>query len=125
MASMDIVDAKIAAAEARTDTKFTEVLAELKLINQRMDHVEKSTTGLRSNIWGAALAAVGLSVGALAYGGQMFGIGMQASDVAGKAAIDATRPAMDAIQRDNQRQSRQIDRMHSDIQSILKAVQNR
>ena len=95
----DLVDAKIAASEARTDAKFAElrgdmragfsdirtefasILGEIKEmradIGGRLDHVEKATTGLRANIWFAAIAAVGLVAAILAWGGDQFGRGLE------------------------------------------------
>lgn len=93
-----LVDAKIAASEARTDAKFAElrgdmrtgfadirtdfagILGEIKEmradIGGRLDHVEKATSGLRANIWFAAIAAVGLVAAMLAWGGDQFGRGL-------------------------------------------------
>lgn len=70
----DLMDAKIAAAEARTDTKFAQVLA-------RLDHLP--TTGA---IWAAAattiISIVGIMLAIMAFGSSWFGLGMDASAAA-------------------------------------------
>lgn len=66
---METVDAKIAAAEARTDTKFAELRSDLK------DFATKST------VWGAMGTAVALILAAIAFGGDRFDAGMGMADV--------------------------------------------
>ncbi len=98
--SMSEVDAKIAAAEARTDTKFAEMMGELRLINQKLEHVEKSTSGIRLNIWLAAATAVGLVVAVFSWGTSMFGVGMDAQSIADQSAKNALtqiQPAVDQL----------------------------
>lgn len=76
---MDVVDAKIAAAEARTDTKFAEVVGELRLI-------ERSTSGLKATIIVTGISVVALVAAILGWGTSMFGTGMDAQTVADRAA---------------------------------------
>lgn len=76
---MDTVDAKIAASEARTDTKFAELRGDLKAI-------QHSTSGVRATVIGTGLAAVALVVGIFAWGSQMFGTGMDAQTIADRSA---------------------------------------
>lgn len=83
---MSEVDAKIAAAEARTDTKFAQVMGELRLINQRLEHVEGYTRNLRSTVIGTGIAAVALVVGIFGWGASMFGVGMDAQSIANQSA---------------------------------------
>lgn len=68
---MDIVDSKIAAAEARTDTKFAEL---------RGDLAKFATKG---TVWAAAATLGGtilaVLLGVLAFGGDRFDAGMSAS----------------------------------------------
>lgn len=70
---MDIMDAKIAAAEARTDTKFAELRSDLK------DFATKGT------VWGAVasgvVAILGVLVGLIAFGGDRFDAGLGMADV--------------------------------------------
>ncbi len=61
-------------------------MSELKLINVRMEHVEKSTSGLRLNTWMAAASAVALVAAIFGWGSSMFGVGMNVESVANKAA---------------------------------------
>lgn len=108
---MDIVDAKIAASEARTDTKFAQLMGELSTmraeINGRLDvlgtrvgHVETSTAGMKTTVIVTAIAALGLTVAVMAYGSQWFGLGMDAQQVADRAAQTSTQnlqPQVDAL----------------------------
>lgn len=77
--SMSEIDAKIAAAEARTDTKFAEMMGELRVI-------ESSTRGTKATVIGTGIAAVALVVAIFTWGSQMFGVGMDAQSVADQAA---------------------------------------
>jgi RNA 3'-terminal phosphate cyclase len=97
---MDAVDAKIAAAEARTDTKFAELLGEMRLMNQRLDHVEKSTSGMRSTVIGTGIGVVAVAIAVMAYGAQWFGVGMDAQQVSERAAASAlskVEPKMNSL----------------------------
>lgn len=117
--SMSEVDAKISAAEARTDTKFAEMMGELRLINQRLDHVEKSTSGIRLNIWLAAATAVGLVVAVFGWGTSMYGIGMDAQSVADQSAknvVEQAKPQFDAI-------NARYDRLEQQMGVILTAIE--
>ena len=71
------MDAKIAAAEARTDTKFAELRGDLKDFLKRSDF-DNATRVTRANIWGAALTLLGIVLAALAFGGGRFDAGMGA-----------------------------------------------
>jgi hypothetical protein len=76
---MDIVDAKIAAAEARTDAKFAQMMGELKAI-------DKSTSGLKATMVLTGLTTTAVVVAIFAWGTAMFGTGMDAQIVADRAA---------------------------------------
>lgn len=82
---MEIVDAKIAAAEARTDTKFAELRGDLKAISA-------STSGLKATVIttvvGTGIAVLAVTIAVIAYGGQMFGSGLDASTAAREAAAE-------------------------------------
>lgn len=71
--SMETVDAKIAAAEARTDTKFAELRGDL----------QKFAT--KGTVWGAVGSAVAAILGVLlalmAFGGDRFDAGLGQADV--------------------------------------------
>lgn len=86
--SMDAVDAKIAAAEARTDTKFTQVLA-------RLDNIEHSTRGTKTTVIVTAIAAVGVAVGVMAFGASQFGNGIMVTTAAVTDAAEAKRIAVE------------------------------
>jgi hypothetical protein len=64
---MDNVDAKIAAAEARTDTKFAELRGDL----QRF--------ATKQTVWGAAGTIVAIILAVLAFGGDRFDAGVSSS----------------------------------------------
>jgi hypothetical protein len=97
---MDTVDAKIAAAEARTDTKFAEMMGELRVISGRLDHVDKSTSGIKATVVAAAIGVLALTGGIFAYGSSMFATGMDAQAIAERAALaveDRSAAQMEAV----------------------------
>lgn len=73
---METVDAKIAAAEARTDTKFAELRGDLK------DFASKGT------VWGAMATAVAVILAALAFAGDRFDAGVGAGGALAPYAAD-------------------------------------
>lgn len=81
---MSEVDAKIAAAEARTDTKFAQVLG-------RLDGIDKATSGLKATIIITAIAAIGVVFGAMAFGASQFGNGVMVTSAAVQDAAEAKR----------------------------------
>ena len=88
------IDAKIAAAEARTDTKFAELRIDLKGISVSLAALEgvKSTiivTGLTS-----VLAVGAIVIGVLAFGNDRFGAGMDSGAIANEAARRAVELAL-------------------------------
>ncbi|GGA92128.1 hypothetical protein GCM10011491_20170 [Brucella endophytica] len=112
--TMSEVDAKIVASEARTDTKFAQVMGELRLINQRFDHVEKrldhvdqridqveerveqrlarvetALSPIRLNIWLASATTIGLVIALLSWGTSMFGTGLDTQTIADQASKNA------------------------------------
>lgn len=105
---MSLVDAKIAAAEARTDTKFAQVLA-------RLDAIEKSTSGLRLNVWLAAATALGLGIAAMAFGASQFGNGVMVTSAAVQDAAEAKRLS--------QENTAELKRLSDQIQSFIQAFQ--
>jgi hypothetical protein len=66
---MDTVDAKIAAVEARTDTKFAELRGDLK------DFATKST------VWRGVAVVIATLLAAMAFGGDRFDAGIGMADV--------------------------------------------
>lgn len=85
---MSIVDAKIAAAEARTDAKFVEVLSELRAIKD-------TTKGTKTTVILAAIAAVGVAIGAMALGASQFGNGVMVTSAAVQDSAEAKRIALE------------------------------
>src|SRR5690606_31435671 len=81
---MTVVDAKIAASEARTDTKFAQVLA-------RLDNIEKSTHGIKTTTILTGIAAVGVTVAVIAFGASQFGNGVMVTSAAVQDAAAAKR----------------------------------
>lgn len=115
---MDTVDAKIAAAEARTDTKFAKLLSQLELLNLRMGHVETSTAGLKLNTWLAMASAVALVVAIFGWGSSMFGVGMNVESVANKAAsstAQTAQPQIDAL-------SARYTEMNGKLDQLIEAI---
>ena len=84
-----LVDAKIAAAEARTDAKFAQVLAKL-------DTLTTEVRTSRSSIWTAAFAIMGLILAVVAMvvtvAPSAFSVGAQMREVARDEARAAATP---------------------------------
>lgn len=111
--NMDVIDAKIAAAEARTDAKFAEMIGQLSTMraeingrldtmNARAEHVEKSTAGIKTTVIVTAIAALGLTVAIMAFGSQWFGLGMDAQQIsqrAAQSAVDSSKARIDDLDR--------------------------
>lgn len=106
--NMSVIDAKIEAAEARTDTKFAQVLA-------RLDAIEKSTSGLRLNVWLAAATALGLAVAAMAFGASQFGNGVMVTSAAVQDAAEAKRIA--------QENADEVRALRQDITTFMQTIQ--
>ncbi len=105
---MSIIDAKIAAAEARTDTKFAQVLA-------RLDAIEKSTSGLRLNVWLAAATALGLGIAAMAFGASQFGNGIMVTTASVQEAMETKRIA--------QENADEVRALRSDFSAFIKVFE--
>ncbi|KKB12391.1 hypothetical protein VE25_07515 [Devosia geojensis] len=80
---MSIVDAKIAAAEARTDTKFVQVLSRLDNLDS---DIARNTRGIIPTIILTGISVVALVVAVFAWGNGMFSTGMSAQSIADQAA---------------------------------------
>lgn len=74
---MDVVDAKIAAAEARTDTKFVELGRALDKLATK-DDVAASQTATRNSVWTAIGVALGIILAVLAFAANRFDAGVSA-----------------------------------------------
>src|SRR5205085_2383505 len=85
------VEAQIAAAEARTDTKFGELRGDLRVISQSVAEVRAGQRATHALVIGSAIAAVAVIVATLGFGATWFGLGINASDIANKAADRALR----------------------------------
>ncbi|MEH3047986.1 hypothetical protein [Sphingomonas adhaesiva] len=81
---MDTVDAKIAASEARTDTKFAELRGDL------------SRFATKGTVWGAMGTALGIVLAVAAFGGDRFDAGMTVKDAVQASVAD--QRARDASQ---------------------------
>lgn len=86
---MDATDAKIAAAEARTDVKFAKIEGKLDLIVSRLDTINTNATDAKSEARTTrrTIVGTGLSLGALilaiaAFGVNVFGMGSRVDDIA-------------------------------------------
>lgn len=116
---MEVVDAKIAAAEARTDAKFERMIGEFSTmraeINGRLDHIEKSTSGIRLNIWLAAASILALSVAAMGFGATQFGNGVMLTTAAVEDAATAKGVA--------ENNALQVQELRKDIQGMIQAFE--
>ena len=85
-------DLRIELAEARTDTKFAQLLGELRTLaagfNARLDAVEHNisglearVSGLKTTVIGTGIGVVAVVIGVLTYGQTWFGIGVAARDI--------------------------------------------
>jgi hypothetical protein len=87
--SREEIDAKIAASEARTDTKFAELLGEVKATNARLDHITghlvEEKAGRRvtnSLIIGTGLAVIAAIVAVVSMSAAWFTNGIAVNDLA-------------------------------------------
>jgi hypothetical protein len=98
------LDAKLAAAEARSDVKFAQLIGkietsnaelkgEFKAVATRLEGLEKSTSGVKATIIGAALGTIAIVIGILTFGQQWFGIGMTARDIVRSTVIEMQQTA--------------------------------
>jgi hypothetical protein len=96
------IDAKIAASEARTDTKFAELLGEIKVTNAGIVGLRSEFSDMRGyarsshhttigTIVATGLGIVAIVIALLTYGATWFGLGINAHDVARQAADQALR----------------------------------
>lgn len=99
------IAANIAASEARTDAKFERVMG-------RLDLIEKSTSGLRATMIGTGIAIAAVLISVMAYGGQMFGIGLDSQSIAEKAATGV-----------ESRTSTRLDNLDAQIRALTEAIQ--
>ena len=102
---METVDAKIAAAEARTDTKFSDLRRDMDKLATTAD-VTAGANSNRNNVWGAALTVLAILLAILAFGGDRFDAGVNAGGALApyaeqQRARDAQQDAADA-KRDRQ-----------------------
>lgn len=109
--NMDIVDAKIAAAEARTDAKFAEMMGELKAMRTDLSHMPSTITmiGTMGAFTGVMITVV---LALFALSGQMFGIGMDAQQVSERAvqtASDRLQPKIDNLAESNRDMNAKMD----------------
>ncbi|MGI3127592.1 hypothetical protein [Nitratireductor sp. PBL-C9] len=123
-------DAKIEAAEARTDTKFAQVMGELRVMSERMDHIDQSlsqthdaVSSIKSTVIVTAITTV-LAIGALfytalQYGNSMFSVGLETQSISERSAQDAIRKAQPEIDYLNKR----IDQIDVRLIGILDAIQ--
>lgn len=98
---METVDAKIAASEARTDTKFAELRGDLKDFATSKD--------LRNNVWGAALALITVGAALVAFGGDRFDAGVGIADM-----------KVVQVERDN-KQDEAVDRIEGKLDQLIAA----
>ncbi|WP_420960063.1 hypothetical protein [Brucella sp. IR073] len=135
--TMSEVDAKIAASEARTDTKFAQVMGEFRLLNQRFDHFDQRLgkveqrldhhelvfSSLRLNIWLASATTVGLVIAILSWGTSMFGVGLDAQTIAeqaGKNAVQQVQPRLDNMETRLGNLEKQVGEILTTLQALKK-----
>lgn len=105
---MTLVDAKIAAAEARTDAKFSTLEA-------KIDNIQLALGGLRTTIVLTSIAVVGVVVGAMAFGASQFGNGVMVTSAAVQDAAEAKRIAVE--------NAAEVRLLREDINKLVGALQ--
>jgi hypothetical protein len=89
------LDLSIQVSEARTDSKFAELLGEMKVIGARLDAIERATSGIKATVIGTAVVAgigiIGVLIAILGYGQQWLGVGLNITEVSEKAATAAVQ----------------------------------
>ncbi|MFK3847898.1 hypothetical protein ACI2J5_00160 [Agrobacterium pusense] len=108
---MEVVDAKIAAAEARTDAKFAEMMGELKAMRADLSHMP-STITMIGTIGAFTGVMISIVLALFALSGQMFGIGMDAQQVSERAvqtASDRIQPKINDLAESNRDMSAKMD----------------
>lgn len=81
----DYVDARTDMVRAQNDARFAELITEIRTVGAKLDHVP-STWTMIGTIIAAAVGAVGLVLGILAFAGDRFDGGVAASDLVTKAS---------------------------------------
>lgn len=95
-------------------TASSQITGRLDQAETRMAHVEAQTSGLRYNIWGAAVATVALVVGVLSWGTSVFSNGMNAQGVAQKA-VETVTPDIKAL-------NTRYDVLDAKIDGLIKTI---
>jgi len=103
------MDARFRTAAAETNAKFAEMIGEVRLIssdlkgelgniNTRLDHVERSTSGVKGTIIitavGVIAIVVAVVIGVLAFGAQWFGLGLTTHDTIRATIKEMQEPPM-------------------------------
>ena len=93
-----LIDAKIAAAEARTDAKFANVLSKLELIGSDVRTMRDDNRATRTTVWQAAFTVMGLLVALVALAGTLgpaaFSMGQAVRDIARSEIARSSSPAV-------------------------------
>lgn len=88
----DELTARLETIEARADARFNEIMGEIKASNAEISGKIATAQAKALDRWTAIGIAVGmlaLTFAMLAYGGDLFGLGVSAGEVANKAAREA------------------------------------
>ena len=88
----ELTELRTQLAEAKTDKKFSDMLGEVRTgfaeiqgeigkLNSRIEHIEKTTAGIKTTVVGTGVALAALIIGVLTYGQTWFGIGVSTRDI--------------------------------------------
>ncbi|KAB2701349.1 hypothetical protein [Brucella lupini] len=134
---MSEVDAKIAAAEARTDTKFAEMMGELRVISGKLEHLDenyretrKSISSVKTTVLVTAVTTIiaigGLFYTALQYGNSMFSAGLDTQTIAEQSAKNVVlqaEPRFATMNANFERLDKNYQTLQQQIGVILTAVE--
>ena len=109
----EYVDGQLAASLARTDARFAEVIAELRVLESKIDGKAAYTT-----VWGAMFTGIisilGVMLAVLAFGGDRFDGGVQLTASSVEYLQDTRVQA--------EKNANQIDALSQQLDQIIKAL---
>ncbi|TZG25613.1 hypothetical protein [Sphingomonas montanisoli] len=94
---MDVIDAKIAAAEARTDAKFTQVIAKLDAMDGKLTRIEADNIRTRSTVRSSTFAIISAFIAVVALGFAIFSQSFNMGEKVRESARAASAERVDEL----------------------------